>query len=322
MGALDCVASNKISSSSTEVFTATMNSQTSLDKDQKEQGNQLIDRSCGNRSIWWTLAVDVPLLLLVCLIVGLFELGVIPHHKNGFFCNDPALSFPFTKDTVSFTVIVSSIIFPPFILIFITEYIFHKSTYNTQTKLRHVARNTLYMYRSYLYGLFFNLGLVEVMKGLSGSPRPTFFDICEPDTAKTCNGSEYVATFQCTSKKFSSWYQTDSYHSFPSGHTSLSIYCGLFMAWYLQKRAFDWRHRTVFFVPVLQMTCVAYAAICSLTRITDHRHHWWDVLTGAVIGVATLYYTVIVLCKNFKTSNLEDKAMTESQNTVQTALFV
>lgn len=33
-----------------------------------------------------------------------------------------------------------------------------------------------------------NLGVVEVMKGLMGSPRPTFFDLCQPDAAKTCNG--------------------------------------------------------------------------------------------------------------------------------------
>ncbi|CAK1550806.1 unnamed protein product [Leptosia nina] len=293
-----------------------------LRKKHKDLESQLNSSRCGGRSIWWTLSVDLPLLLLVCLLVGLFELGVIPHHKNGFYCNDPGLSFPFTGDTVSFLVLVLSIIFCPFVLVFVTEYIFHNSTYNTQTRLRHVARTTLYIYRSYAYGLFFNLGVVEVMKGLTGNPRPTFFDICEPDTAKTCNGSEYVSTFECTSTRFSSWYQTDAYHSFPSGHTSLSVYCGLFMAWYLQKRAFDWRHRTVFLVPVLQMASVTYAAICSLTRITDRRHHWWDVLTGAVIGVSTLLYAVVVLCKNFKTiSNLEDKAMTESQHTVQTACF-
>ncbi|XP_045501695.1 phospholipid phosphatase 2-like isoform X1 [Colias croceus] len=322
MGALDCV--NKISPRDSGVFTVNMNSQTSLNVNQKDLESQLIKPTrCGSgHSIWWTLAIDIPLLLLVLLLVGLFEFGIIPHHKNGFYCNDPALSHKFTGDTVNFEVLMSTAILCPLVLVFITEYIFHTSTYSSQTKLQHVTRNTLLIYRSYAYGLFFNLGVIEVMKGLIGNPRPTFFDICEPDAAKTCNGSEYVTTYECTSTRFSKWYQSDSYHSFPSGHTSLSVYCGLFMAWYLQKRAFDWQHRTVFLVPVIQMTCLTYAAVTSLTRITDHRHHWWDVLTGAVIGAASLVYTVLVLCNNFKImSNLENKVMTESQHTVQTLVF-
>ncbi|XP_023940630.1 phospholipid phosphatase 2 isoform X2 [Bicyclus anynana] len=283
-----------------------------------EQTNQTTHR------LRWFLGVDIPLLLIVLLLIGLFELGVIPHYKNGFFCNDPALSFPFRGDTVSTEVIVSTIILLPFAVIFITELILIESACEMRTKLKYVSRRTAILYRNYVYGMFFNLMTVEVMKGITGSPRPTFFDICEPDTLKTCNGSEYVSTFECTSTRFAKWYQTDSYHSFPSGHTSLSVYCGFFMAWYLQQRAFNWRHRTVFLVPLVQLICISYAAICSLTRITDHRHHWWDVLVGAGIGVGTLLFTVLVLCNNFKRrphKALESNPMTDSQHTVRTLVF-
>ncbi|XP_039759504.1 phospholipid phosphatase 2-like isoform X1 [Pararge aegeria] len=326
MGALDCVSKSKIAPTvSTEVFTVNMSSQSSLNEPRKDVESQLITEQKGQttKRLWWFLGVDIPLLVTVLLLIGLFEYGVIPHYKNGFFCNDPALSFPFKGDTVSMEVIVSTILLLPFALIFITEIILFDSTYTMRTKLNYVSRKTAILYRNYIYGLFFNLMTVEVMKGITGNPRPTFFDICEPDTLKTCNGSEYVSTFQCTSTRFAKWYQTDSYHSFPSGHTSLSVYCGLFMAWYLQQRAFNWRHRTVFLVPLAQLLCITYTAVCSLTRITDHRHHWWDVLVGAGIGVITLLFTVLVICDNFKRRPqiLKGNPMTDSQHTVRTLVF-
>ncbi|KPJ09518.1 Putative phosphatidate phosphatase [Papilio machaon] len=72
-----------------------------------------------------------------------------------------------------------------------------------------------------------------------------------------------------------------------------------FLVWYLQRRAFSWRSRSVLAVPLLQTLAVLYAVVCALSRLTDRRHHWWDVLAGAVMGFLTLLYTVLVLCKNF-----------------------
>ncbi|XP_049876653.1 phospholipid phosphatase 1-like isoform X2 [Pectinophora gossypiella] len=269
----------------------------------------------GSHSVWWTLAIDIPLLVLVGLLVGLFELRILPGHKTGFFCNDPRLSYPFTGDTVSMAAIVSTVVLLPIPIIFVTELIFHDTDYFERTKIVQSIRNTLWIYRSYAYGLFLNLSVVEVMKLVTGAPRPTFFDICQPDTARTCNGSEFVPTFECTrNARFSSWFQSDSYHSFPSGHTSLSVHCGLFLAWYLQRRAFDWNHRCVFVVPVLQLALLSYSAVCSLTRVTDYRHHWWDVLVGTVIGVVSMLYAVLVLCKNFSYTAKTNKVSEGHQN--------
>ncbi|XP_075981390.1 phospholipid phosphatase 2-like isoform X2 [Anticarsia gemmatalis] len=281
-------------------------------------------KTCERRhSIWWSVAIDLPLLLIFLTLVGLFELGVIPNHKGGFYCNDPALSHPFTGDTVATEVLISTILIFPILIFLSTEYLFVHSDFLGQTRLRQTFMNSCYLLRTYIYGLAFNLAIVEVMKGIMGSPRPTFFALCEPDTAKTCNGSEYVTDYACTPNQYGSWYQMDSYRSFPSGHSSMSVYCGFFIAWYLQRRAFDWQHRTIFVVPILQMLCVSYAAICSLTRITDHRHHWWDVLVGTLIGLATVYYAVL-LSRNFSSDNSKssnDQKSEQSQHTVRTLLY-
>ncbi|KAF9791569.1 hypothetical protein SFRURICE_008787, partial [Spodoptera frugiperda] len=257
----------------------------------------------------------------VLALIGLFELGVIPNHKAGFYCNDPALNFPFNGDTVTTEILMSTLLAGPLVFFAITEYIFVYVDYS-ESRIRRTCINTFYLYRTYIYGLIMNLSIVEVMKGIVGSPRPTFFDLCEPDAGKTCNGTEYVKDFKCTSTKYASWYQMDSYRSFPSGHTSLSVYCGLFLAWYLQRRAFNWSHRSIFMVPMLQLLCISYAAVCSLTRITDHRHHWWDVLVGSIIGLATVLYAVIISSNfSYDHSKIGDLKSQESRQTVRTLLY-
>ncbi|XP_026327070.1 putative phosphatidate phosphatase [Hyposmocoma kahamanoa] len=199
-----------------------------------------------------------------------------------------------------------TVLLAPVFVILITELIFSDSAH-PRSRFYQAGKTTGWLCRSYGYGFVFNLVIVEVMKGITGSPRPTFFYICEPRiNGRFCNGTDFVPNFECTNKQFSTWYQTDSYHSFPSGHTSFAVYCGFFCAWYLQKRAFNWRSRTIFLVPLLQMVLLTYSAYCSLSRITDHRHHWWDVAVGAFIGIICVLYTVLVLCKNFAFNKSND----------------
>lgn len=43
---------------------------------------------------------------------------------------------------------------------------------------------------------------------------------------------------------------------------------------------------------VLQLLFVVFALTASVTRITDRRHHWWDVLAGAAMGATSAYLAV------------------------------
>ena len=66
--------------------------------------------------------------------------------------------------------------------------------------------------------------------------------------------------------------------------------------WYLQRRLPD---RTFLLKPWLQCIISMWTVICSLTRIGDNRHHWWDVLAGVILGFAFSMLTVRVLCRKF-----------------------
>ncbi|KAI8420417.1 hypothetical protein MSG28_008911 [Choristoneura fumiferana] len=269
------------------------------DNERRDLESQSHTKSSGRtHSIWWNVFIDLPLLAVVLTVLGLYEFRVIPSHKAGFFCQDPKLNYTLNGDTVSGAALVSSALLLPIAFILITEVFLLDSEYLVRSRTTEALRRTALLFRAYSYGFCFNFIIVEVMKGITGMPRPVFFDQCAPDTNVDCIPGEYVSTFECTSSN-SWWAQYDSYHSFPSGHTSLSVYCGLFIAWYLQRRAFSWSGRTVLLVPFLQLCCASYAALCSLSRITDHRHHWWDVLVGAVVGVLTMLFAVLVICDNF-----------------------
>ncbi|KAK9729559.1 PAP2 superfamily [Popillia japonica] len=73
--------------------------------------------------------------------------------------------------------------------------------------------------------------------------------------------------------------------SFPSGHSSFSMYTMLYFAIYIQSRM-TWdgskllRH-------TLQFIAIVASIFTGMTRISDYKHHWSDVLGGLLIGAIT-----------------------------------
>ncbi len=66
-----------------------------------------------------------------------------------------------------------------------------------------------------------------------------------------------------------------NYHSFPSGHSTVTFAC----AGFLQRR-YGWK----FGGPAY-----ALAAYTAVGRVIAKKHHWWDVVAGGAIGVASAY---------------------------------
>ncbi|XP_028025242.1 phospholipid phosphatase 2-like isoform X1 [Bombyx mandarina] len=286
------------------IFTIDMSSTSTLDVATASQpalsGVPAVEMQA-KHSVLWHLLIDLPIVLLVAAVCICLEVGALPSRRSGFTCNDPALSFPHTGDTFSISLVAAITVIVPFFVLWAVEaMLYQDDEYNMKKrKMLASAKTAGLIYRDYIYGAVVNLTILEVVKCVVGTPRPTFFDLCQPDKALTCNDSEYVSSYKCTSTQYSRYLQIDSSRSFPSAHASLSVYCGLFLAWYLQRRAFSWHNRSVLLIPLAQVLALVYAAVCSLSRLTDHRHHWWDVLVGGLMGVLSVMYTIVVLCKNF-----------------------
>ncbi|XP_045525409.1 phospholipid phosphatase 1-like isoform X3 [Pieris brassicae] len=145
------------------------------------------------------------------------QLNLVPGGQVGFQCNDPALSHPYTGDTVNWKWLIGITILLPLVVLLITE----RQQYNHE-----IAKKQAFCWcKEYLYGFLLNLTIVQAIKLIVGSPRPHFFETCEPNEALTCKESEYVSSYTCTTAH---WLQ-QSNKSFPSGHTSLAVYAAVFI---------------------------------------------------------------------------------------------
>jgi len=69
------------------------------------------------------------------------------------------------------------------------------------------------------------------------------------------------------------------------------------MIWFMQCRIP--KLQTMFLVPFVQCLMMVWTAVCSVSRITDHRHHVTDVIGGAILGVIFSVYTCHILSRNF-----------------------
>ncbi|CAF4877387.1 unnamed protein product [Pieris macdunnoughi] len=230
------------------------------------------------------------------------ELNLVPGGQVGFQCNDPALSHPYTGDTVNWKWLIGITILLPLVVLLITE--------RQQCNHEIAKKQAFGWFKEYLYGFLLNLTIVQALKLIVGSPRPHFFETCVPNEALTCKESEYVSSYTCTTAH---WLK-QSNKSFPSGHTSLAVHAAVFITYYLYRRGRKLNSKTV---SMVQIVSLSSAALCSLSRIWDRRHHWWDVIAGAMIALLLLMYTISTLCNNFNCSSPKSQVNKEQDTLVK-----
>ncbi|XP_058804747.1 phospholipid phosphatase homolog 1.2 homolog isoform X7 [Phymastichus coffea] len=249
----------------------------------------------------WRFSANFFIALTVSLIMLLGELGWIPNQKVGFYCNDPKISFKFTGDSISMaTLLVVSIVVPALVVWAVEWCCYSPDSYKSlECGSSSRSRQFWAWYGYYSLGWWYLIFVVEVIKVVVGEPRPHFFDSCRPKEVSNCSADEFKTSYTCTNTELSWFYVNDSDKSFPSGHSALSIFTATFLIWYLQCRMPE-RLVLILVKPWLQCLAVLWGLGCSLSRITDKRHHWWDVAAGSLLGLLFGLFTVRVLCRRFE----------------------
>ncbi|KAM3868101.1 phospholipid phosphatase 1-like [Diretmus argenteus] len=245
----------------------------------------------------------IPLILLdiVCLfLVGLpFFILTSQHNpfQRGFFCNDESIRYPIKEDTISYQLLGGVMI--PFALIVIicgeclSVYL---SRIKTQSVGPSYAACVYKVVGSYLFGAAASQSLTDIAKSSIGRLRPHFLAVCKPAWDRiNCKAGGYVENFTCTGDKF---LVDEARLSFYSGHSSFSMYCMLFLVLYIQARlTSEWAR---LLRPTIQFFLISTALYVGLSRVSDYKHHWSDVLAGLLQGAVVSVLTVFFVSDFFK----------------------
>ncbi|KAI1705103.1 PAP2 superfamily domain-containing protein [Ditylenchus destructor] len=255
---------------------------------------------------------DFTVLCITAIPLLIFHEFVTPY-KRGFYCDDESIRYPFRKSTVSRQMLIVVGILIPTLLILMTEVLrtlrWEKrfadefGTYRCRRYNVHRLIVRLYVFIGYFFlGVCFNQLMVDIGKYTIGRHRPHFLDVCKPDPGYfNCpNNHLYITNYTCTETSNKSRYLIhEAQLSFYSGHSAFSFYAAWYTTFYLQARLFRPLYSRLV-LPVLQFALFGGAAYVAYTRVSDYKHHWSDVLVGAIMGSAIGIINALFIAEVFE----------------------
>lgn len=240
------------------------------------------------------------------MLVCIHELG--KPFLRGFQCDDESIRYPYKDSTISSGVCYSIGSGLNIFLILLVEYLnladSNKDVQNASALEIASRGNDKLQVKVYLWNVYCRLLvwffgaisselITDITKFTAGRLRPHFIELCKPmvmdgaqelPLADYCrqahNPYEYITNFYCTGG--TPHMQRDARLSFLSGHSSYSAYSATFAVFYIQSTIDISRAGLI--KPVVQVLIVCTAFYVGLSRISDYKHHWQDVLAGLVLG--------------------------------------
>lgn len=206
---------------------------------------------------WWRMSYLVDWGLSLALFGGGAAMSLVAPPERPFLPTDPRISLSLKENTLSDAAAIGLATGVP-LAIFGLSQLWVRSGHD----FHHAA-----------LGLFESLGLTffltQTLKVTVGRLRPDFLARCQPDDSLQCRGEGSAIR---TGRR-----------SFPSGHTSISFAGGVFLSLYLWGKLKP-LEGGAFWKTALVLLPLSGAALVGVSRVLDHRHHWEDVLVGALLG--------------------------------------
>lgn len=270
--------------------------------------NEITHRSNLRNRVIQTI-VDIIVIIIVFLAFSIVYTTLNPNLRY-FTCDQSDIFYPYKPDTIPFWAVGIYATIGPILLILIVEAINErvipficKNKYNIEGSERRKRYFVCVFHALSLFvlGISITLLLTEIGKRWLGRLRPHFIAVCQPNisllncTTQTAFGSIYNSIYTgynfCTNTNTKDI--SDSRLSFPSGHSSYSAYCMLFLIIYLEARLYLLRYRYI--KPLLQMTAFIAAYVTAISRIPDYHHRGSDVIGGIVLGsIVAVFITFFV----------------------------
>ncbi|RXG63901.1 Phospholipid phosphatase 3 [Armadillidium vulgare] len=271
--------------------------------------------ACSNPRYCLRFAVDLTLLLFVGFINLMIYLFVDPFER-GFFCDDEKLRLPYKDNTISIAVVAVVGIILNIASMCLIEYLrTRRETVGKELQIFGKKFSPWFwsMYAAagvFLFGCACTQLSTDIAKRTLGVLRPNFIDVCKPDWSQTncsANSMAYVYPIPCTTDNLDKL--NDARQSFPSGHAAFSTFTMIYLVIYIQARLVIQEFKLI--KPVLQLVCLLLNIFTCLSRISDYKHHWSDVLGGYILGA-----TIAILTAFYVSDLFVQKNSTISKNTV------
>uniref|UniRef100_A0AC34QVL5 Phosphatidic acid phosphatase type 2/haloperoxidase domain-containing protein n=1 Tax=Panagrolaimus sp. JU765 TaxID=591449 RepID=A0AC34QVL5_9BILA len=208
---------------------------------------------------------SIPLVLVLRWIAC-----AIPYARTGFFCDDDEIRYPHKEDTIPghLMFFLFSCFSVPMFLIGEFSLIRHlsrkgKRVYQEADKLAHPS------FENFFY-------VISMM-------------ICgDLATSAVVN---FIADYECLGQ-----FDEEEYYSFPSGHSAHSVFLGIFLIVYIQKRC-----KLVDPIRSLLQLCLAgFVFFICTSRVRDSKHRLSDVCGGAVLGAAISLFFITHVANFFR----------------------
>ncbi|XP_063242613.1 putative phosphatidate phosphatase [Bacillus rossius redtenbacheri] len=252
------------------------------------------------------VVIDVLCLCTVGFPILFFYLFGKPF-KRGFFCDDESLKHPFKESTVPSAALYVVGLFLPICSMMLIEFI-HVRASNGQAARVFLGRpihpwlwNCYKVIGVFGFGVASSHLITDIVKYSIGRLRPHFFDVCRPlvDCNDASNKQLYIEHFQCNSTNMQ--LLKEMRLSFPSGHSSFSAFTMVYFAMYLQARM-TWRGSELL-RPFVQFVSLLLSIGTAVSRVSDYKHHWSDVLAGFTNGTISAIITAVFVSDLFARRN-------------------
>ncbi|KAA8652160.1 hypothetical protein EYZ11_000472 [Aspergillus tanneri] len=255
-----------------------------------------------------------------------FGFSRVTPNQRPFSLTDPSISFPYTEhETVSNSVlVVVSLIAPAVLIVLVVLFFVPASTARESGSRSLLWKSKVWEWNAGWLGLGLSAAGVfmatQGLKGLYGRPRPDTLARCNPDlsdiAAYAVSGLGQELTEAPTMvtweicRNTSDDLKVDGFSSFPSGHSSFA-FAGLtyFSLWLCSKFSIGFPYlahsplsqdlraqnresiRTQGAAPPVYMVIIAFvpfavAFFIAASRWFNYRHHAFDIIFGALMGVA------------------------------------
>lgn len=145
----------------------------------------------------------------------------------------------------------------------------------------------------FVFGGFLNEIITDLAKISVGRLRPSFREVCQANLTRSDCQLGYIPDVRCTGDEYD---VKMARMSFPSGHSSLSMYAMLYLAFYIQSAV---RTETKLIKPLLQVVVVSLALYVGLSRIAENAHFLSDVVAGFVLGAIIAWLMIFKVLKLF-----------------------